>query len=119
VREHGAEGAVAYYADVGKFCPVLFVDYEAAFVVDFEADVFETETSGVGAATNGYEDDVCVKLGSEVSFALFLRMFVVVEIAYSLFFAALCSFDFELHALAASITFEYLGVKLELHALLL
>lgn len=27
VREHGAEGAVADYADVGQFGPVLFVDY--------------------------------------------------------------------------------------------
>ena len=42
VREHGAECAVADDADVGEFGPVLFVDYEAAFVVDFETNVFET-----------------------------------------------------------------------------
>ena len=63
VREHGPEGAVADYADVRELGPVLFVDYEAAFVVDFEADVFETETGGVGAAADGYKNDVGVKLG--------------------------------------------------------
>ena len=62
VREHRAEGAVADYADVREFGPVLFVDYEAAFVVDFEADVFETEAGGVWAAANGYKDDVGVEL---------------------------------------------------------
>lgn len=63
VCEHGAEGAVADYADVREFGAVLFVDYEPAFVVDFEADVFETETGGVGTAADGYEDDVGVELG--------------------------------------------------------
>ena len=67
VREHRAECAVAYYADVREFGSVLFVDYEAAFVVDFEADIFETETGGVGAAADGYEDDVCVELVGIVS----------------------------------------------------
>ena len=62
VREHGAEGAVADNADVGQLGAVLLVDYEAAFVVDFEADVFETETGGVGAAADGYENDVRVEL---------------------------------------------------------
>ena len=62
VREHGAEGAVADYADVREFGAILFVDYEAAFVVEFEADVFETEAGGVGAAADGYEDDVGVEL---------------------------------------------------------
>lgn len=50
-----------------EFGSVLFVDYEAAFVVDFEADVFETETGGVGAAADGYEDDVCIELVGMVS----------------------------------------------------
>ena len=48
---------------MGQFGAVLLVDDETAFVVDFEADVFETETGGVGAAADGYEDDVCVELG--------------------------------------------------------
>ena len=65
VCEHGAKGTVAYYADVGDLRAVLFVDYEAAFVVDFEADVFETKTGGVGATANGYENDVCVELGED------------------------------------------------------
>ena len=62
VREHGAEGAVTDYADVRQFGPVLFVDYEAAFVVDFEADVFKAQAGGVRSATDGYEDDVGVEL---------------------------------------------------------
>ena len=63
VCEHGAKGTVAYDPDVGDFGAILFVDYEAAFVVDFEADVFEAKAGGVGAAANGYEDDICVELG--------------------------------------------------------
>ena len=63
VCEHGTKGTVADDADVGQFGAVLLVDYEAAFVVDFEADVFETETGGVGATAYGYEDDVRVELG--------------------------------------------------------
>ena len=54
VGEHGAEGAVADYADVGEFGAVFAVDYEAALVVDFEADVLEAETLGVWAAADGY-----------------------------------------------------------------
>lgn len=60
--EHGAEGAVTDDADVGEFGAVLLVDYEAAFVVDFEADIFEAEASGVGAAANGDKDNVCIEL---------------------------------------------------------
>ena len=69
VGEHGAEGAVADDADVWLFGAVLLVDYEAAFVVDFEADVFETEAGGVRATADGYEDDVGVELGRNVSTA--------------------------------------------------
>ena len=63
VCEHGTEGAVADDADVGELGAVLFVDYEAAFVIDFKTDVFETETGGVGTAPDGYEDNVRVELG--------------------------------------------------------
>ena len=62
VGEHGAEGAVADDADVGQFGAVLFVDDEAAFVVEVEVEVFEAETRGVGAAADGDEDDVCFEL---------------------------------------------------------
>lgn len=62
VGEHGAKGAVADDTNVREFRAVLFVDYETAFVVDFETDVFKTETGGVGAAPDGYKDDVCVEL---------------------------------------------------------
>ena len=60
--EHGAEGAVTDDADVGQFGAVLFVDDEAAFVVEVEVEVFEAEAGGVGAAADGDEDDVCFEL---------------------------------------------------------
>ena len=62
VREHGPEGAVADDADVRELGAVLLVDYEAAFGVDFQADVFESEAGGVGTAANSDEDDVCIEL---------------------------------------------------------
>ena len=68
VCEHGAEGAVADDADVWQLGAVLLVDYEAAFVVDVEADVFEPEAGGVGPAADGYEDDVCVQLGAQSAY---------------------------------------------------
>lgn len=62
VGEHGAECAIADNTDVGEFGAVLLVDYEAAFVVDFEANVFEAKAGGVWAAADGDEDDVCIEL---------------------------------------------------------
>lgn len=62
VREHGAEGAVADDADVGYLGAVLFVDDDAAFVVDVQASVLEPEPGGVWAAADGDEDDVGVEL---------------------------------------------------------
>ena len=41
---------------------VLLVDNKSAFVVDFKANVLQTETGGIGASPNGNEDDICVKL---------------------------------------------------------
>ena len=60
--EHGAEGAVTDDANVRELGAILFVDYEAAFVVNFEADVFQTKAGGVGTAPDGYEDDVRIEL---------------------------------------------------------
>ena len=65
VCEHGAECAVADDADVGELGAVLFVDDETAFVVDFEADVFQTETGGVRATANSYKDNIRVELEEE------------------------------------------------------
>jgi hypothetical protein len=53
VGEHGSEGAIANDADVGEFGAVLLVDYEAASVVDFEANVFEAKAGCVGPAADG------------------------------------------------------------------
>ena len=62
VCKHGAEGAVTDDADVGQFGAILFIDYEAAFGIDFEADVFKTESGGVRTAAAGYEDAIGVEL---------------------------------------------------------
>jgi hypothetical protein len=70
VGEHGPEGAVANDTDVGESGAVLFVYYEAAFVVDFEADIFETEACGVGAPADGDKNDVCVKLDDGINIVL-------------------------------------------------
>ncbi len=67
VCEHGAEGAVADDADMGKFGAILFVDYQTAFVVDFEADVFYAQAGSIGAAADGYKDNVGVKLGGKLA----------------------------------------------------
>ena len=65
VGEHGAEGAVSDDADVRELGAVLLVDDEATFVVDLEADVFETQAGSIGAATYGYEYDVRIELGTK------------------------------------------------------
>ena len=62
VRKHGTESAVADDADMRQFGAVLLVDDEAAFVVDFEADVLEAEAGSIGAAADGDEDNVGVEL---------------------------------------------------------
>ena len=62
VSEHGTKGTVADDADVRELGTILFVDYEAAFIVDFEADVFKTKASGVRAAPYGYKNNVGVEL---------------------------------------------------------
>ena len=60
--EHGPEGAVADDSDMWDFSTVLLIDYESTFVVDLKTDILETKTSGVGAATDCYKYDICVKL---------------------------------------------------------
>ena len=60
--EHGSEGAVADNSDVWEFSTVLLIDYDSTFIVDFKTDILETKTSGVGAATDSYKYDICVKL---------------------------------------------------------
>lgn len=58
--QHGAEGAVTYYANVGMFGAVLLVDYKATFVVDFQTDIFKAKAGSVGPTADSYENDVCV-----------------------------------------------------------
>ena len=40
----------------------LVVNYQAALLVSLEANVFQTETSGIGSASNGNKYDIGVKL---------------------------------------------------------
>ncbi len=62
VGQHGAKGNVANAANVWNLGPILRVDYDAASLVQFQSDVFETQTAGVGSSANGDEYDVGVKL---------------------------------------------------------
>jgi len=62
VGEHGTECDVSNDTDVGDLGAVLLVDDDAAAVVGLETDVLQTETGGVGTATDGDEDNVCLKL---------------------------------------------------------
>ncbi len=52
---------------MGKFGAILFVDYQTAFVIDFEADVFYAQAGSIGAAADGYKDNVGVKLGGKLA----------------------------------------------------
>jgi hypothetical protein len=63
VGEHGTECDVSNDTDVGDLGAVLLVDDDAAAVVGLETNVVQTETGGVGTATDGDEDNVCVELG--------------------------------------------------------
>ena len=60
--QHGSEGTVADDSDVWDFSTVLLIDYESTFIVDLKTDILEAKTSGVGAATDSYKYDICVKL---------------------------------------------------------
>lgn len=62
VGQHGAEGGVTDGTDVGDLGAVLLVDDDAATVVNIDTEVLETETGGVGATTNGDENDIGVEL---------------------------------------------------------
>ena len=119
VGEHGTEGAVADNTDVGEFGPVLFVDYKTAFVIDFEADVFETKASGIGTAPYGYKDNVGVELEDRsVDGILDSEEARFRARTYSFFLATFCSLNFDLDGLTAVITLENFCAQLEFHALL-
>lgn len=62
VRQHGSCNNVADGADAWYVGFELFVDLDASFLVDLDADGFEVEAFGEGAAANGDEDDVYFEL---------------------------------------------------------
>ena len=62
VGKHRSECAVSDSADVGNLGAVLLVDDQAAPVVGLKADVVQTKTRCVWAATDGNENDVSVHL---------------------------------------------------------
>lgn len=61
VGKHGSESAVTDHADVGDLGAVLLVDDKTAALVLLDTDALEVETLGVGAATDGDEDNVSVE----------------------------------------------------------
>ncbi len=62
VREHRSEGDVTDALDVLHGRVELVVDYDAALVVELDADLLEVEALGVGSASYGDEDDIGFKL---------------------------------------------------------
>ena len=60
VCEHGAKSTITNDADMWELGAILLIDDEPAFVVDIKANIFKTETGGVGPATNGYKDNIRV-----------------------------------------------------------
>lgn len=58
VGKHGTKSAVTNDTDVLGLGSVFLVDDESALVVNIDADVFESETSGVWSSTNGNENNV-------------------------------------------------------------
>lgn len=62
VRQHSAEGDVADHTDVWDLGAIFLVDDDAATLIGLDADVFEAEAGGIGAAADSDEDDVCVEL---------------------------------------------------------
>lgn len=61
VGKHGAERAVTDDTNVGVLGAVFLIDHQAALVVLLNSGVLQTETLGVGATTNGNEDDIGVQ----------------------------------------------------------
>ena len=58
VGEHRAVDDVADGVDAGDASAVVGVGFDAFAVVEFDADGVEAEVVGVGAATDGDEDDI-------------------------------------------------------------
>jgi hypothetical protein len=100
---------------MGNLGAVFLVDDDAAAVVGLETNVVQTETGGVGTATDGDENNVCVELWivSVVIGRETRRCWT-----HSLLLAALGSLDLDLDIGSAVITLDNLCVELELDALL-
>lgn len=62
VGQHGTVGDITDAANVGDRGAELRVDGDATALIDLDANVLETETLGVGLATNGDKDDISIQL---------------------------------------------------------
>lgn len=115
VGKHGTECDVSDDTNVGDLGAVLLVDDNAAAVVGLETDVLQTKTGGVGTATDGDEDDVCLEL---CTVSVCVRAGIRRMGTHSLLLAALGSLDLDLDVGSAVVTLNDLCVELELDALL-
>jgi len=97
VSQHGPEGDVTDALDVLLRGRELVVDDNAAPVVKLDTGGLEVEAFGVGAATDGDENDVSLE---------------------NFFFATLGGLRLQVDLAVALLSGEDLGVELELEALL-
>lgn len=66
--KHRTECAITDNTDMWQLSPVLFVDDQAALVVDIQSDVFKTQSGSIRSAADGNEDDVGFELGNVSEF---------------------------------------------------
>lgn len=62
VCQHSAEGDVTDHTNVWDLSAIFLIDDDAAALVGLDANVFEAESGGIGAAADSDEDDVCAEL---------------------------------------------------------
>lgn len=97
VSQHGAEGNITNDTDVGDLSAELLVDDETTTVILVNANVLNVETLGVGATTDGNENNIGIE---------------------GLLLATLGRLNVEADGSTAVITAHDLGVGLELDSLL-
>lgn len=97
VGQHGAESHITNDTDVGNLGAELLVDDETATIILVDTDVLDVKTVGVGATTNGDEDNIRIE---------------------GLLLATLGRLNAQADGSTAVITLGNLGVGLELDALL-
>lgn len=99
---------------MGDLGAVLLVDDQAAPLVSLKADVVQTKSGSVWAATNSDEDNVGVELGKSAIYQL-----GSLRLTHSLLLSTLCGLNADLDTSFVNLTSSNLGVELELQTLLL